>query len=264
MLRPPVEAAAARAGVPPLEGNVYLPLYRRLHDTFARMIAEGRWKPGDGLPAETEIARSYRIAAGTVRRAMDELAGSGLIERRHGLGTFVRRPNFDNAMLRFFQFRDASGAPFVPESRIVRRALGPCPGVAADALGLGDSNAVHLVRHRLWDGAVRLIEDIHLPPDRFSALLDAATGEIGALLYPAYERLCGQVVFAISEDIEIGEAEDCDAAHLGLPPGSLVFRITRVARNALGAAIEWRISRGDARRFRYQVSLAARETQRPG
>ncbi len=256
MARPHQPQGGAPA-IPPLAGSAYLPLYRRLYETFAGMIAGGAWKPGDSLPAETEIARAYRMAAGTVRRAMDELVGNGLVERRQGLGTFVHRPNFDNAMLRFFRFRDAAGEAFVPESRIVSRGLADCQGPAAEALGLVGGQAIHLVRHRLWEGAVRLIEDIHLPPDRFAPLLAVSPADVGPLLYPAYERLCGQVVFAIDEKIAMTEAGADDAATLGLSPGDLVFRIERVARDATGAAIEWRVSRGDARRFRYQVSVAA-------
>lgn len=243
--------------IPALMGSPYLPLYRRVCETFARMIADGRWRPGDALPAETDIARAYNIAPGTVRRALDELADNRLIERRQGIGTFVHRPNFDNAMLRFFRFRGVDGAAFVPESRVVALGIAACPPAPMEALGLTEPQAVLLVRHRIWDGAVRLIERIYLPPRRFAALLDAKPDEIGPLLYPAYERICGQVVFQIEEEIAILEASPEDAAELQLQSGDLVFSIERVARDATGAAIEWRVSRGDARRFRYQVSPAS-------
>jgi GntR family transcriptional regulator len=249
--------AGSAAAIPPLAGTAYAPLYRRVYETIAGMIAAGAWRPGDSLPAETDIARAYKVAAGTVRKAMDELVGDGLIERRQGLGTFVHRPNFDNSMLRFFRFRDAAGDAFVPESQIVTCRLEPCHGRAAEVIELQDGMAIHLLRRRQWDGVVRLIEDIHLPARRFSRLLDVGPQEIGPLLYPAYERHCGQVVFSIEEKIDIREASPGDAAMLGLEAGSLAFHIERIARDATGAAIEWRVSRGDARQFRYEVTVAA-------
>lgn len=250
-------SAAARHDAPPLEGDRHLPLYRRLYQTFARRIAAGEWKPGDGLPAETELARAYSIAPGTVRRAIDDLVVNNLVERKHGLGTYVARPNFNNAMLRFFRFRDASGAVLVPESRLLLRDIVPAPAHVAAHFGPGHDEVLHLVRHRLWEGATRLVEDIYLPKARFLPLLAASPDEIGPLLYPAYERLCGQVVFAIEEDIAIAEANPGDAAVLGCPPGDLVVSVERIARNALGESIEWRISRGEARRFRYRLTIGS-------
>lgn len=242
---------------PPLEGDSHLPLYRRLYETFARRIAAGEWRPGDGLPAETEIARRYGIAPGTVRRAMDDLASSGLVERKHGLGTFVRRPNFDNAMLKFFRFRDSSGAAFLPESRIISREIVPMTPILAQHLDLNNRTIIRMVRHRLWDGAPRLIEDIYLPVARFAPLLDADPAAIGPLLYPAYERLCGQIVFAIEEEIALSAASADDATKLGLKAGDLVVSIERIARDATGTPIEWRVSRGEALRFRYRLTASS-------
>ena len=249
---------------PPLEGDVHLPIYRRLYQTFARRIADGEWKPGDGLPAEIDIARRYSIAPGTVRRAMDDLADHGLIERKHGRGTFIRRPNFDNAMLRFFRFRDVSGAAILPESRIISRKIVATPPHVAERLKLTDATVIHMVRHRLWDGASRLIEDIYLPVPRFGPLLSVSPDEIGPLLYPAYEHLCGQLVFAIREEIAITDASASDALQLSLKPDDLIVAVTRVAYNATGLPIEWRISRGEARRFRYSLSSSPLNGHLPG
>ncbi|MCA0423754.1 MAG: GntR family transcriptional regulator [Proteobacteria bacterium] len=254
MARQILGADTVMHAAPPLEGDVHLPLYRRLYETFARRIAAGDWKPGDGLPAETGLAKIYRIAPGTVRRALDDLALNGLVERRHGLGTFVRRPNFDNAMLRFFRFRDKDGNAFLPESRIVSRKLVSTPPKVARQLGLTDPLVIKMVRHRLWDGVPRLVEDIFLPQDRFKPLLSVSEEMIGPLLYPAYEQLCGQVVFAIEEDISIADVTVDDAADLGLQTGDLTVSVERIARNATATPIEWRISRGEARRFRYQLT----------
>jgi len=235
-------------------GDSHLPLYRRLYLAFAEQIAAGVLKPGDSLPAEADIARRYTLAPGTVRRAMQDLADKGLIDRIHGRGTFVRRPNFDHAMLRFLRFRDSGGAVIHPESRIVARRIIPIPAQLGAKLATAERTVLHMVRHRLWDGAVRLIEDIYLPEHRFIRLLDASPEEVGPLLYPAYERLCGQLVCGIEEEIAMTEATAEDAAALGLAPGSLVVSIERLARDATGRPLEWRLSRAEAKRFRYRVS----------
>jgi GntR family transcriptional regulator len=240
-----------------LDGDEHLPLYRRLYRTLARRIANAEWRPGDALPAELDLAKQYGVAPGTIRKAIDELVDDGLIERRHGSGTFIRRPNFDNMMVRFFLFRDPSGGLIMPESHLVSREIVPASAFVAERLDMREGeNVIKVVRHRHWEGEARLLEDIFLPLDRFRAILDHSAEEIGALLYPAYERLCGQLVCFIEEEISITDVTDEDAAILKLRHHDLVVAIERLARNASGQPIEWRISRGEARRFRYRINVS--------
>ena len=241
---------------PVLAGDAHLPLYRRLCITIAGRIADGHWRPGDMIPSETDLARIYDVAPGTVRKAIETLATDGLIERRHGRGTFVRRSNFDHYMTRFFLFRDASGSELDPESRILSREVVSGPAPVVSALGLPDgSDLIHLVRHRYWEDAPRLLEDIYLPLHRFGPILTCDIEEIGPLLYPAYERLCGELVCFMEEEITIVPASAQDAAVLGLHSADLIVAIDRWAKDAARQPIEWRRSRGETGRFRYKVKV---------
>ena len=48
---------------------------------------------GDCIPSEKKLSEQYGVSITTIRRAVDLLISSGHLERRHGAGTFVRRPN---------------------------------------------------------------------------------------------------------------------------------------------------------------------------
>lgn len=240
----------------PLQGDVHLPLYRRLHLTIARLIAEAAWVPGDALPPELELSRSFGVAPGTVRKAIDELVRDGLVERRHGAGNFVRRSNFDHMMTRFFLFRNEGGHLMMPESRIVSREVVPASASLAERLGLREEDAlVRINRHRSWDGGIRLLEDIYLPRARFERLLAATDEEIGPLLYPAYEKLCGELVCFIEEEITVRPASEADAHLFRIEPGTSLVAVERTARDAAQRPLEWRLSRGEASRFRYRVEV---------
>ncbi|MFK0288930.1 GntR family transcriptional regulator [Streptomyces sp. NPDC090442] len=66
--------------------------YERIADELRAAIRAGQLRPGDRLPAETRLAERFGRSVPTVREALRALRDEGLIEKRHGVGTFVRRP----------------------------------------------------------------------------------------------------------------------------------------------------------------------------
>ena len=68
------------------------------------------------------------------RYGLDKLVHEGLLQRSHGRGTFVRRPNFDGSFFRFFRQVDAAGNRTIPESRVLSRTLETVKSPVAQAL----------------------------------------------------------------------------------------------------------------------------------
>jgi GntR family transcriptional regulator len=63
--------------------------YLRVAGDIATRIESGALPPGTRLRSEQDLAEYYEVARGTIRRAMKVLRERGLIETRHGYGTFV-------------------------------------------------------------------------------------------------------------------------------------------------------------------------------
>ncbi len=55
-----------------------------------RMILEGVLAPGDRLPAERDLAQELEVSRPSLREALQKLEAAGMIETRHGGGTYVR------------------------------------------------------------------------------------------------------------------------------------------------------------------------------
>ncbi|WP_063736697.1 GntR family transcriptional regulator [Streptomyces sp. RTd22] len=66
--------------------------YEQIADALRHGIRTGRLRPGERLPAEERLAVRYRTSVPTLQRALSELVAEGLIDKRHGVGTFVRTP----------------------------------------------------------------------------------------------------------------------------------------------------------------------------
>lgn len=65
--------------------------YEQVADHFKRLIEQGALLPGQKLPPMSELAVRFGVSRATVREAFSSLVGMGLIDLRHGEGTFVRR-----------------------------------------------------------------------------------------------------------------------------------------------------------------------------
>jgi len=54
-----------------------------------QLLLARRLKPGDRFPGEMELVNSLHVSRGSIREAMKVLAGFGIVEIRHGNGTYV-------------------------------------------------------------------------------------------------------------------------------------------------------------------------------
>ena len=74
------------------------PIYRQLRDRVVAMILEDTLKEGDPLPSVRSVAAEYQINPLTVLKGYQSLVDEGLVEKRRGLGMFVREGARRNLM----------------------------------------------------------------------------------------------------------------------------------------------------------------------
>lgn len=66
-----------------------IPAYHQIASDLIARITAGEWKIGDKLPPETELVKEYSVSRVTMRQALSELEGRGLINRIQGKGSFL-------------------------------------------------------------------------------------------------------------------------------------------------------------------------------
>jgi len=67
-------------------------LAERLVGELTAEIRQGHLRPGDKLPTEAQVVDRFDVSRTVVREALSRLQASGLVETRHGVGTFVAEP----------------------------------------------------------------------------------------------------------------------------------------------------------------------------
>ena len=64
-------------------------LTRRISDDIRRRILAKEWAPGEKINSESELSATYKVSRVTVRTALKTLEYQGLVDIRHGSGTYV-------------------------------------------------------------------------------------------------------------------------------------------------------------------------------
>jgi GntR family transcriptional regulator len=72
------------------EWNDNQPIYRQLRDRVVAMILDGVLKEGDPLPSVRTVAADYRLNPLTVLKSYQGLVDEDLVEKKRGLGMFVK------------------------------------------------------------------------------------------------------------------------------------------------------------------------------
>lgn len=73
-----------------LDWNDAQPIYRQLRDRVVAMMLDGELREGDPLPSVRQVASDLRVNPLTVLKSYQGLVDEQLIEKRRGVGMYVR------------------------------------------------------------------------------------------------------------------------------------------------------------------------------
>ncbi|GAB2456082.1 GntR family transcriptional regulator [Jatrophihabitans fulvus] len=172
----------------------------------------------------------------TVRRALDELEARRVVERRHGAGTFVRRPSAAQPLMATSFHEDMRRRGYAPASRLVEVTTTTAARLA-DQLEIAPDGPVLVVRRlRLADGDPIALETLHVPLERTPGLTgdDLAEGSYYALLRERFGRRVAKGRQTVAPVVVAAD----DAALLGVDAGTPAFRFVRISRDHRGDVVE--------------------------
>ncbi len=230
-----------------------VPLHHQVYLDLRASLDGGEWRSGDRLPTERELAARYGCSLITVRRALLELAREARIERTRGRGTFVSRPSIRLDMGGSLSFaEEMTDQGHQPGTRLVASRSEIAGSSVAAALGIEPgAPTLYVERLRLADEEPLLLEQVHLPADRFPGLLsaDLEGGSLYELLATRYDT---QVAHSRETFLPVNLPVR-EARLLGQEPHRLALLVEGVAYTRTGVPVEYARSyvRGD--RMRYHV-----------
>lgn len=227
---------------------------RRVFLLLRDEIASGQRNTGSTLPGEQRLAELHGVSRVTVRRALEALAQSGLIEKRAGAGSVVcgAAPAMAADMATLIPQIVEMGRR--TEARLLSFAYGPAPAPVADALGLDEGARVQTaVRVRLAGSRPFSHLTTHVPEAiaRNYSEADLATTPLFDLLERGGARIASarQSVTASLAAPETAEA-------LQVSVGSALLSLTRVIFGADGQGVEYLSALYRPDLFRLEMNLS--------
>lgn len=229
------------------------PLYRQVKDRLVQRLLSRAWPPGHLLPSEIELAAELGVSQGTVRKALDEMAGERLLVRRQGRGTFVAEHDDARILFQFFKLTADSGGRVLPESQTLGVSVGAANDVERKALALPtNAKVIRIRRIRLLGGRPLIAETIAVPQSVFPGL---ERDDIPNNIYGLYADRFGVTIAHAQERLKAVGASAADAALLGVNEGAPALLIDRIATALDGRPVEWRVSLCLTDEFHYLSDL---------
>ncbi|GAA5160708.1 GntR family transcriptional regulator [Pseudonocardia eucalypti] len=219
------------------------PKYQRIAEQLRREIAAGQYKPGERMPAETDLVERFGVSLPTIRQALSVLRAEGLIESRQGKGTFVKetRKLQRRSRHRYGRAR-ADGKLLTSHLRHEIAAAGreATPSHVAEAIA--DAPAEMVVRRRvLRDAESGQAEEVgasYIPTDIAGGTFLEEPTVVPKALFLCVEDLSGTTYAYARDRWEVRMPSAYEADVLDLVPGATVIHVLHVAEGADGRVLE--------------------------
>jgi len=200
-------------------------LHHRIRADLEGKILSGEWPPGHRVPFEYELMAGYDCSRMTVNKVLSGLAAAGLIERRRRAGSFVRRPQFQSAVLQIHDIKaEISGRDQAYEYELLSQRRRKANAGDREALAVGRQVGILALRCRHFaDGRPFALEE------RLINLAAIPAGEtIDFRTEPPGTWLLGHVPWTEAEHHISAAEADAEMAHrLEVVKGSACLVVRR-------------------------------------
>lgn len=230
----------------------------KLREDIEEYIDTHHLKEGDKLPSERFLAELFNANRITLRKALQQMAGEGLIYSIPTQGTFLSQPKFCENVAGFISFSSAWGeGGRRVSSKLLKFAMVDSNLKTSQLFGVPLGSKVYELRR------LRLLDDIPISIETSYLLEETCPGLIrfdfrhNRSLYQTLFEEYGIRIHQQQQNVRATKMTEEETEIFCMEPGSSVFYISAVGIAEDGRSIERSIcvTRADRYAFGYQVSL---------
>ena len=220
------------------------PKYQRIAAALRSDIRSGAYPPAGCLPAETALMDRFKVSLPTLRQAIGLLRAEGLIESRHGIGTFVRedRRLTRRSRHRYGAARGRDGLLNIHfRHDIAFAGRGPLPQRIAEAMGATTGDEVVIRRRYLYDRDTDRLEEIgasYLPLNIAAGTFLEQPAVVPKALFRCVEDITRRRYTTAVDHWVARLATNDETTAFDLPSGAPVLHVIHTARDTDGDILE--------------------------
>lgn len=224
----------------PILGNdTRVPLYQQIYVILRNKIQSGEWAEGEMIAGEKELCEEFGVSRITARRALNELAEGGLVERQRGRGTRVLAQRSTQPLVASMDglLENISHIGRTTTVRVLRHGKLRAGRDVAEALAIDPAETV-----------VRSIRVRDLADAPMSYLMTWVPQDIAALISGQDMSRTPLLLLLESAGVEVATARQRVSATvadpevalaLGIPAGAPLIDVRRVVLDRAGRAVEY-------------------------
>jgi len=232
------------------------PLYVQVKQRITEELVSGKWKSGDMIPSEIELANDFKVSQGTVRKAIDALSIEKILVRRQGKGTYVTTHDEEQIQLRFLRLTSTKGHKEKLESELFSFKKIRVSSYVAKQLNLIPGSPVFQIKRLLTFAKKPLIlDEIYISSSVFKGLNEEMINQKKGSLYRLYESRYGVQMLNANEKIKAVAAGDEVSKILGIPRKTPLLSIERLSYTYGEKPVEWRLGLCLTENYHYQTEL---------
>ncbi len=230
-----------------------LPLYLQIEAILKSKILTGELKEGDRLPPENELSKQFGVSPLTVRQALSSLVVEGLLDRRPGIGTIVKKNMDEKIILKLSgEMDEFLSIGKETETVVLRSEVIQGPGKPMQYLKLNQTDRICFVEKvRHWKTTPIMVVEEYAPQSLIGTL--PRNKKSRDSLYFILTLKKGFPLKEATQTIESSTADERIAPLLQVEMGSPLFYMERIFYEEKGLPILFQITYTRADRFKFSV-----------
>ncbi|MGL5600419.1 MAG: GntR family transcriptional regulator [Silvania sp.] len=229
-------------------------IYKSIADKLRLRLNSSDFNVGSPLPGEKALALEFGVARMTIRKATDLLVAWGLVERRHGSGTYVARKDVHHEttnLTGLVEVLREQGKSVV--SKVLTFEVMAAPPAIASQLRIPVDTQIYFSRRiRYVEGKPLMLEDSYMPVRLFRTL---SLSHLEGSKFDYIEKECGITISGNYESLAPVLADKQLAMSMNVAEHTPLLRITSLSYSDCGEFLNYSVMFRNAREYQVDYHL---------
>ncbi len=211
--------------------------YHRVYNILRERILDHTMSAGEKIPPERELCDTFGVSRITVRHSLQMLQDQGLVERRPGKGTFVRKAWQKKMPILDMDYEKSlkKEAPNIVRQLLTWEQVLPPPEIMEELGLLKSEKCVLIERLDILDDEPLSYDKGYIPLNISTSIDDEIVRKVEFL--HLWEQREGLAISYIQSSTEAVKADETDSERLYVEEGSPILLTTDTVYSAAGKAL---------------------------